>query len=141
MKTYHRGTIVGTLIGGLFGLVLAAGAVAFAAPGEGHGKRWSPEKMAQHMNEIISELDLSAAQEAQMRTIMTDARAQMEAIEEMPRSQAKFEAFREVLFTTDDQIHANLSCEQREQLRLLKREHKAERMKERFEKRQAEQSE
>ena len=141
MKSYHRGTIVGTLIGGLFGLALAASAVAFAAPGGGHGKRFSPEKMEQHMNEIISELDLSAAQEAQIRTIMTDARSQMEEIKEMPRSQAKFEAFRDVLFTTEDQIHANLSCEQREELRLLRREHRAERMQEHFEKRQAEQSE
>lgn len=140
MKSYHRGTIAGTLIGGALGVVLAVGAVAFAAPGK-HGKRWSPERMEQHMNEVIEQLDLSAAQEVQLRTIVQDAANRMTEIKDMPRSQEKFEAFRDLRFATEDQIHANLTCEQREQLRLLMREHKAEKMQKRFERRLSEETE
>jgi hypothetical protein len=35
-------------------------------------------------------------------------------------------------FATEDQIYANLSCEQRDGLRLLQREHKVERMERHF---------
>ena len=45
---------------------------------------------------------------------------------------------RDVRFATEDQIYANLTCAQREELRLLKREHKVERMEERFERRHSE---
>lgn len=140
MKSYHRGTIIGTLVGGLFGLVIAAGAVALAAP-DGPGKKWDPERMEQHMREIFQQLDLSAAQEAQIETIMADTKAQITEIKDMPRSQEKFEAMRDLRFTTEDQIHANLSCEQREQLRLLTQEHRAERMQKRFERHFAEETE
>jgi len=47
---------------------------------------------------------------------------------------------KEVRFATEDQIYANLTCAQREELRLLKREHKVERMEERFENRKSEHS-
>ena len=141
MKSYHRGAIIGTLVGGLCGLVIAVTAAAFAAPGGPLGKQWNPEKMERHMNEVIEQLDLSAAQDAQIRTIMQDALTQMTEIKDMPRGEEKFEAMRDLRFTTEDQIHANLTCDQREQLRLLTREHRAERMRQRFEQYQAEQSE
>ena len=51
----------------------------------------------------------------------------------MPRSKEKFVAMRDLRFATEDQIYANLTCAQRDELRLLKREHKVERMEERFE--------
>jgi hypothetical protein len=44
---------------------------------------------------------------------------------------------RDLHFATEDQIYANLTCAQREALRLLKREHKVERMDERFERHQS----
>ncbi|MEM7435441.1 MAG: hypothetical protein AAF436_09845 [Myxococcota bacterium] len=141
MKSYHRGTVAGALMGGLFGLVLAFGAIASASPGGPQGKHWSPEKMEKHMNEMIEELSLSSAQEAQIRTIMGQAQTRIAEIKDMPKGPEKFEAFRDLHFTTEDQIYANLSCEQREELRLLKREHRAERMQKRWERHHNEQSE
>lgn len=139
MKSYNKGTIIGALIGGVLGLALTIGAVAFASPHGPHaqGHRWTPEKMEAHLTEMTERLSLSSAQEAQIRTIMEQARSRAQEIKEMPRGPEKFTAFRDLRFETEDQIYANLSCAQREELRLLKREHKAERMQERWERRQA----
>ncbi len=140
MKSYNKGTIIGALIGGMFGLALTIGAVAFASPHGPHGRghNWTPEKMEEHLTEMTERLSLSATQEAQVRAIMKQARTRAQEIKEMPRGPEKFSAFRDLRFATEDQIYANLSCDQREELRLLKREHKAERMQERWERRQAE---
>jgi Spy/CpxP family protein refolding chaperone len=139
MKSYNKGTIIGALIGGAFGLALTIGAVAFASPHGPHAKghHWTPEKMEEHLTEMTERLSLSTAQEAQIRTIMEQARSRAQEIKEMPRGPEKFTAFRDLRFATEDQIYANLSCDQREQLRLLKREHKAERMQQHRERRQA----
>ena len=137
MKSYNKGTMIGALVGSVFGVALAVGAVAFASP-HGKGQHWSPEKMEQHLTEMTDRLDLSTAQETQIRTIMEQAQTRAKEIKEMPRGPEKLATFRDLRFATEDQIYANLSCAQREELRLLKREHKAERMQERWEHRQAE---
>jgi Spy/CpxP family protein refolding chaperone len=138
MKSYNKGTIIGTLIGGVFGVALAIGAVAFASPHGPHGKGWTPEKIEEHLAEMTQRLNLGAAQEAQIRTVMEQAQTRAREIKEMPRGPEKFAAFRDLHFTTEDQIYANLSCAQREELRILKREHHAERMRERWERHHAE---
>lgn len=132
MKSYNQGTIIGLFVGGLFGIALTVGTAALASPGGPHGHGWTPEKMQQHVNEMIEKLDLSPAQAEQVRRIMSEAQTRRAEIEELPRGPEKFEAMRDLHFATEDQIYANLSCEQREQLRLLKREHKADRMQERW---------
>lgn len=143
MKLYNKGTIIGALVGGVFGVALAVGAVAFASPhgAEGKGHRWSPEKMEQHLTEMTQRLDLSPAQETQIRAAMEQAQASAQAIKDMPRGPEKHAAFQELRFATEDQIYANLTCAQRDQLRLLKREHKAERMQKHWERRQTQDTE
>jgi Spy/CpxP family protein refolding chaperone len=134
MKLINKQTIVAALVGGVAAVALTAGGVAFAHGGpHGKGTPWTPEKMEEHLTEMTERLDLSPARAQQVRTIMEEARAQAEEIKEMPRGKEKFVAFKDLRFATEDQIYANLSCEQREELRLLKREHKVERMQQRFE--------
>lgn len=89
--------------------------------------------MEEHLTEMTQRLELDPAQEASIRAIVERAQTQREEIKDMPRSKEKFVAMKELRFATEDQIYANLSCEQREELRLLKREHKVERMEQRFE--------
>jgi Spy/CpxP family protein refolding chaperone len=96
--------------------------------------------MEAHLTEMTERLDLTAEQEANIRAIVEQTQAQAKEIKEMPRSKEKFAAFRDLRFATEDKIHANLTCEQRDELRLLKREHKAERMEARFERRWSEDS-
>lgn len=138
MKFINKGTIVAALLGGVTAIALTAGGVAFAHGGphggpHGKGGLWSPEKMEEHLTEMTQRLELDPAQEASIRAIVERAQTQREEIKDMPRSKEKFVAMKELRFATEDQIYANLSCEQREELRLLKREHKVERMEQRFE--------
>jgi Spy/CpxP family protein refolding chaperone len=138
MKFINKGTIVAALLGGVTAIALTAGGVAFAHGGphggpHGKGGPWSPEKMEEHLTEMTQRLELDPAQEASIRAIVERAQTQREEIKDMPRSKEKFVAMKELRFATEDQIYANLSCEQREELRLLKREHKVERMEQRFE--------
>jgi hypothetical protein len=134
MKFINKATIVAALLGGVTAIALTVGGVAFAHGGP-HGERgpWSPEKMEEHLTEMTQRLDLNDAQQASIRAIMERAQAQRQEIRDMPRGKKKFTAMKDLRFATEDQIYANLSCEQREGLRLLKREHKVERMEERFE--------
>ena len=141
MKLIHKQAIVAALIGGVSALMLTAGGVALAhgsgphgGPG-GKGGPFNEAKMDALLEEMIERLDLSPAQEQQVRTIADGAKAQAAEIKEMERGKEKFLAFRDLHFTTEDQIYANLSCEQRDELRLLKREKKAEMMEKRFERR------
>ena len=142
MKFINKETIIAALVGGIAALALTTAGVALAYGGHGgpHGKggHWSPEKMEEHLTEMTQRLDLNAEQEAQIRAIMDQAVSQGQEIKEMPRGKEKFVAMRDVRFATEDQIYANLTCAQREELRLLKREHKVERMEERFERRHSE---
>lgn len=137
MKFITKQTIIAALFGGVAALMLTAGGVALAhSTGHGpHGKggHWTAEKIDEHISEMTVRLELSPAQEQQVRTIMEEARTQAEEIKEMPRGKEKFIAMKELHFATEDQIYANLSCEQRDELRLLKREHRTERMQQRFE--------
>jgi len=139
MKFINKGTIIAALVGGVTALTLTVGGVALAYGGpHGHGAHWSPEKMEEHLTEMTQRLDLTPEQETSIRAIMEQAVAQRQEIKEMPRSKEKFVAMRDVRFATEDQIYANLTCAQREELRLVKREHKVERMEERFERRHSE---
>ena len=142
MKFINKGTIIAALVGGITAITLTMGGVALAYGSHGgpHGKGgpWSPEKMEEHLTEMTQRLDLSAEQEANIRSTMEQALTQGEEIKEMPRSKEKFVAMRDLHFATEDQIYANLTCAQREELRLLKREHKVERMEERFDRRHSE---
>ena len=137
MQLINKQTIIAALVGGVSALALTVGGVALAhgTAGGSHGKGvpWTGEKMEEHLAEMSERLDLSPEQEEQVRTIMEQARTQAEEIKEMPRSIEKFTAMKDLHFATEDQIYANLSCEQREELRLLKREHRVERMQQRFE--------
>jgi Spy/CpxP family protein refolding chaperone len=142
MKLINRQTIGAALVGGVTALVLAVGGVAFAHGGphggaHGKGGYWTPEKIDAHIAEMTERLDLSPAQEQQIRSIVDQAQTKAAEIREMPRSKEKMVAFRDLHFATEDQIYANLSCEQREGLRLLKREHRVERMEEHFQQRQS----
>jgi Spy/CpxP family protein refolding chaperone len=138
MKFINKATIVAALLGGVTAIALTVGGVALAhggPPGGPHGERgaWSAEKMEERLAEMTQRLSLNDAQQASIRAIMEGTQAQRQEIREMPRGKEKFTAMKELRFTTEDQIYANLSCEQREELRLLKREHKVERMEQRFE--------
>ena len=140
MKLINKQTVIAALVGGVSALALTAGGVALAHGGPhggpgGKGGPWSEQKMDQFLEEMVERLELSPAQEQQVRTIADGAKAQAAEIKEMDRSKEKFLAFRDLRFATEDQIYANLSCEQRDELRLLKREKKAEMMEKRFERR------
>jgi Spy/CpxP family protein refolding chaperone len=142
MKFINKGTIIAALVGGITAITLTMGGVALAYGSHGgpHGKgaHWSPEKMEEHLTEMTQRLDLSAEQEANIRAIMEQAVSQGQEIKEMPWGKERFVAMKDLRFATEDQIYANLTCAQREELRLLKREHKVERMEERFERRHSE---
>jgi len=143
MKFINKGTIIAALVGGVTAIALAIGGVALAHGGphggpHGKGGPWSPEKMEEHLTEMTQKLELNAEQEANIRAIMEQAATQGQEIKEMPRGKEKFVAMKDLRFATEDQIYANLTCAQREELRLLKREHKVERMEERFERRHSE---
>jgi Spy/CpxP family protein refolding chaperone len=143
MKFINKGTIIAALVGGITAIALAIGGVALAHGGphggpHGKGGPWSPEKMEEHLTEMTQKLELNAEQEANIRAIMEQAATQGQEIKEMPRGKEKFVAMKDLRFATEDQIYANLTCAQREELRLLKREHKVERMEERFERRHSE---
>jgi Spy/CpxP family protein refolding chaperone len=142
MKQINRQTIMAALAGGATALVLAVGGVALAHGGphggpRGKGGYWNPEDVDEHIAEMTERLELSPTQEQQIRAIVADAQAKASEIREMPRSKDKMLAFRDLHFATEDQIYANLSCEQREGLRLLKREHRVERMEQHFQQRQS----
>jgi Spy/CpxP family protein refolding chaperone len=141
MKLYNKGTVLGAVIGGLFGVALTIGAAAFAGPHGRHGPHaegWTPERIEAHLSEMVERLSLDEAQEAQVRAAMETAQAEAKEIKDMPRGPEKLAAFRDVRFATEDQIYATLTCEQREKLRLLKREHRAERMEQRWERHRGE---
>jgi Spy/CpxP family protein refolding chaperone len=143
MKFINKQTIIAALLGGVTAIALATGGVALAhgGPHEGHhgkGGLWSADKMEAHLTEMTERLDLNSEQEANIRTIMEQAATQAEEIKDMSWGKEKFTAMKDLRFATEDQIYANLTCAQREELRLLKREHKVERMEERFERRQSE---
>ncbi|KPK15386.1 MAG: hypothetical protein AMJ62_09380 [Myxococcales bacterium SG8_38] len=142
MKRINRQTIAAAFIGGVTALALAVGGVAFAHGGphggsHGKGAHWTPERIDAHLAEMTERLELSLTQEQKIRAIMDEAQAKASEIREMPRSKEKMVALRDLHFATEDQIYANLSCEQREGLRLLKREHRVERMEEHFKRRQS----
>ena len=137
MKLINKQTIIAALVGGVSALALTAGGVALAHGGpHGRGGPWDPAKMEEHLAELTERLDLSPAQEQQIRAVMEKAQAEASTIKEMPRGKEKFVAMKELHFSAEDQVYANLSCEQREELRLLKREHKVERMQQHFERKQ-----
>ncbi len=145
MKFINKQTIIAALVGGVAAITLTAGGVALAhggAHGGPHGKGgpWSPEKMEEHLTEMTQRLELNAEQEANIRSIMENAATQGEEVKEMSWGKEKFTAMKDLRFATEDQIYANLTCAQREELRLLKREHKVERMEERFERRHGEET-
>ncbi|MGD8826164.1 MAG: hypothetical protein PVI24_14350 [Myxococcales bacterium] len=140
MKLINKRTIVAALAGAVTALVLAMGGVALAhgaphAGPHGAGGYWTPEKIDEHIAEMTDRLSLSPEQEREILSIMTEAEAKADEIRQMPRSKEKMLAFRDLHFATEDQIYANLSCEQREGLRLLKREHRVERMEQHFQQR------
>jgi Spy/CpxP family protein refolding chaperone len=137
MKFIKKETIAAAIFGGFTALALTVGSVALAHGGphggpDGQGGSLSPEKMEAHLAEMTERLDLSAAQQTAVRAIMEEAAARGEEIKDMPRGKEKFVAMKDLRFATEDQIYANLSCEQRDSLRLLQREHKVERMERHF---------
>ena len=143
MKFINKATILAALAGGVTAIALAIGGVALAHGGpngchHGAGGPWSPEKMEEHLTEMTQRLELNTEQEANIRAIMEQASTQVQEIKDMSWGKEKFIAMKDLRFATEDQIYANLTCAQREELRLMKREHRVERMEERFERRQSE---
>ena len=136
MKLINKQNVIAALIGGLSALALMVGGVALAHGGpHGKGGPWTQEKMDAFLEEMIDRLELTTDQEQTIRSIADGAKGRAEEIREMPRGEEKFTAFRELHFATEDQIYENLTCDQREALRLLKREHRAARMQEHLEQR------
>ena len=143
MKFINRATILAALWGGVTAIALAIGGVALAHGGphggrHGQGGPWSPERMEEHLTEMTQRLELNTEQEENIRAIMERAATQGQEIKDMSWGKEKFIAMKDLRFATEDQIYANLTCAQREELRLMKREHRVERMEERFERRQSE---
>ncbi len=129
MKSTKIRTALAALTGLACGAALTMGGVAFAHGGKGpHGMKWTPEKIEEHVTEMTQQLSLSDTQEANVRTIFADAQTKAQALQAGPRSHEKMLAMRTIHFQTEDALYATLSCEQREVLRKLKREHRAERM-------------
>lgn len=141
MKLIKKESLIAALLGGVTAIALTVGGVALAhgGPGGPHGKGgpWSPEKMEEHLTEMTERLGLSAEQESNIRAIVEQTQTRRQEIKDMPRGKEKFIAMRDLRFATEDQIYANLTCAQRDELRLLKREHKVERMEQRFERHQS----
>jgi Spy/CpxP family protein refolding chaperone len=140
MKLINKQTVIAAFVGGLAALALTASGIALAhggphgGPHAKHGP-WTDEQMDAFLEEMTERLDLSSEQQVEIQTIADGAKSRAAEIREMPRGKDKFLAFRDLHFATEDQIYENLTCEQREELRLLKREHRVERMQEHFEQR------
>lgn len=135
MKYINKQTVIAALVGGVSAVFLAVGGVAFAHSGAHGPKGLTPEKIEERVTEMTARLELSPTQQTQVRATLEQARVKGEEIKEMPRGKEKFVAMRDLRFATEDQIYANLSCEQRDELRLLKREHRVERMEARYQER------
>ena len=84
------------------------------------------EKRIAKMKERLS---LTDSQTATIQTTLKNAGAKHKAIHDQPKSPAKFKAMQALRFDTEDKVHATLTCEQREEFRKMKREHKSKRMK------------
>ena len=128
-----KSTKIRTALAALFGLACGTGltlsSAAFAHGGpRPHGMKWTPEKMQTHLREMTQALNLSEAQQATIEEAFDKARAQIQTLEDQPFGHEKMLALRQIHFETEDALYATLSCEQREALRKLKREHRSEQM-------------
>lgn len=128
------------------GLVAALGSTSVMAQppcgdGEGrgahHGRRGHMKKrfafMKEKLQEMKTELALSDAQAARIETAIERAKEKAKALRDGKRSPEKFEKMMMIRWGLEDEIHATLNAEQKESLRLLKREWKLEHVKKRFE--------
>lgn len=133
------------VVGALLSLaVLALPALASAQDGgvpgargrQGPGARGrapNPEQMLQRMEQRLDQmktrLALTPAQERRIRQAMREgARRAREVLDRQPRpSPERRAALRQIRWDVSDRIHEALNCDQREQLRRLRREHRAER--------------
>jgi Spy/CpxP family protein refolding chaperone len=112
------------------------GGVAGARRGPGPGARGrgpSPERMLQRMEQRLEQmktrLALTPAQERRIRRAMREgANRAREVLNRQPQpSPERRAALRQIRWDVSDRIHEALSCDQREQLRRLRREHRAQR--------------
>lgn len=136
-NTMSRSLTLGTLALS-FALALGAGAAQAQAPERGErgerGERRGPdparmqERMEQRIEAMRAPLSLTPAQVAQLRAIFTETGEQMRAVhasEDLERG-ARRDAARAIRFRADDRIHAILSAEQREALRIFRRTERGE---------------
>lgn len=123
-----------TLVIAAFALVLTslAPAPVMAQPPQGAQQGFDVE---QRLAEITARVGLDAAQQAQARTILTDARNELEqARAAAARGAAQMpEQRRAILFRAEDRLWAILSCAQKDAFRLYVRERMLERMERRAE--------
>ena len=132
--------------GAALGLMLAFGSPASACPGV-NGCPFSAESgkhtcdgncahhkashtnPAKHLEKMKTRLGLNATQVATIKGVFDEAGTKRNALKEQPRTPEKFKAMRQLRWDTEDKVHATLTCEQRDELRKMKREHRSERKK------------
>lgn len=118
-------------------LVLGVGVASAAAqPDSPRGRRSADapaahQRLERRLAAMTERLSLTPAQQVQVRAIMEQTRTQMQALGAAERGRGNRQARRRLRFTTEDQLHAVLSCEQREAYRLLRRERMSRRMQQR----------
>jgi len=118
-------------------------AAASAQEGEGRHGRGGPspermlERMEQRLEQMKGPLNITDAQERRIRQALRRGATQARRVlEQHPdRSPERHEAMRRVRWDTEDRVHAVLNCAQRDQLRRVRREHRAERREHRRERR------
>ena len=94
-------------------------------PGHGHGHGHDIEQMIRTVTERVQ---LSPDKAAQVERIMRETARRMRELHQGPRGPEMRTQARQLHWDAEDRIHAILSCEGRERMRVLMREHRARKM-------------
>ena len=123
-KTTLRTTLIA-----LASILLVPG---FAAAQEGPRRGPDPERMLECMEQRLDQmkgpLNLNQRQEARIRAVLRRGASEAQRVlEQHPeRGPERREALRQIRWQADDDVHAVLTCEQRERFRRLRREYRQE---------------
>lgn len=109
-------------------------------PARGQAAAGDPNaRMEARLAELTARLSLTPQQQTEARRIYTETRAELDALrqsaagtENARQDPALRARFREIRFRAEDRLWALLRCEQKDQLRLLMREKRTERMERRM---------
>ncbi|MFO0692387.1 MAG: hypothetical protein U0230_02415 [Polyangiales bacterium] len=120
-------------------LAASAQPPAGGPPGRGQAGGDPSARMEARLAELTQRLSLTPQQQTQARQIQTETRAELDALRQSaqgsanPRQDPALRArFREIRWRAEDRLWALLSCEQKDRLRILMREKRAERMERRM---------